>query len=293
MSNQLGFTFYPKDWWTSDTYFLLSPFERYVYLELLFMMYSNDGFVLNNKVMVEGRLRTTIKDEVWRKITDFLVEDGDKLTHRSVNKRLARILANRENGKKGGAPKGNSNASKQPKQPSKTTQNNPPLEIEREIEIEIEREREREVKPHAPAHEVVSDPPSKPSWHAYTIDDLEQELIQSQIWKTDVAKQYGLEVSGVDPYITRFAGHLRANGEVAKTLQDARKHFSSWLRIRLESERKQAGNGQPPPGDNAWRTDRSNRPTFPGDWRWSEVINRWMNRDNMSGSDQKKYGVER
>ena len=135
---QLGFTFYPKDWWASDSFYILAPFERYIYLELLFMMYSNDGFVSNNKGMIEARLRTTIRDDVWVKITELLVEDGDMLTHKSVNSRLAKTLANRENGKKGGAPKGNRNALKQPKQPNKTTQNNPPLEIESEIESEIE-----------------------------------------------------------------------------------------------------------------------------------------------------------
>lgn len=143
--SQLGFTFYPKDWWTSDTFFILNPFERYIYLELIFMMYDNDGFVSNNKALVEGRLRTTIKDEVWRKITDLLVKDGDKLTHDNVNKRLRRAKANRENGQKGGAPQGNLNALKQPKQPTETTQNNPPLEREREIERESETESEEEI----------------------------------------------------------------------------------------------------------------------------------------------------
>lgn len=144
---QLGFTFYPKDWWTSDSFFSLAPFERYIYLELLFMMYSNDGFVLNNKSMIEGRLRTTLKDDVWVKITDLLVKDGDKLTHKSVNSRLKKAITNRENGLKGGAPEGNNNAGKQPKQPRKTTQNNPPSE--REIKKK-KKEEEKKLKSLSP-----------------------------------------------------------------------------------------------------------------------------------------------
>lgn len=104
--SQLGFTFYPKDWWTSDSFFLLQPFERYIYLECLFMMYSNDGWISNNKLIIERRLGTTIKDEVWSKITDLMVEDGGQFTHESVNKRLRKTLANRENGKNGGRPEG-------------------------------------------------------------------------------------------------------------------------------------------------------------------------------------------
>lgn len=134
---KLGFTFYPKDWWTSDSFYALNPFERYIYLELLFMMYLNDGFVANDKVNVERRLLTTIKDEVWVKITDLLVKDGDKLTHLSVNSRMKKTLANRENGKKGGRPKGSTKKPKKPKPETHAkTQKNPPLEREREREIE-------------------------------------------------------------------------------------------------------------------------------------------------------------
>ena len=135
--SKLGFTFYPKDWWTSDTFYALNPFERYIYLELLFMMYANDGCVANNKVNAERRLGTTIKDDVWVKITDLMVKDGDQLTHKSVNKRLRKSITNRENGKLGGRPKKSetlknekNNDSEKPKKPKIKTQNNPPYERE-------------------------------------------------------------------------------------------------------------------------------------------------------------------
>jgi len=103
--NKLGFTFYPKDWWTSDTFYMMLPFERYIYLELLFMMYANDGSVVNNKLIVDRRLGTTIEQDIWEKVTNLMVVEGDQLTHKSVNKRLSKTLANRENGKLGGRPK--------------------------------------------------------------------------------------------------------------------------------------------------------------------------------------------
>lgn len=137
MSN-LGFSFYPKDWWTSDTFYVLQPFERYIYLEVLFMMYTNDGWIVNNKLNIERRLFTTIRDEVWLKITDLMVKDGDQLTHKSINKRLRKTLANRENGKKGGRPKKELNSEdfsdvEKPKKPKKETQKNPPLEIKYKV----------------------------------------------------------------------------------------------------------------------------------------------------------------
>jgi hypothetical protein len=125
----LGFTFYPKDWWASDSFYILNPFERYLYLELLFMMYANDGLVTNDRVMIEARLRTAIREDSWEKVTGLLIKEGDQLTHKSVNKRLAKRLANRENGKKGGRPP-------KPKKPNLETQKNPRLEREREIERE-------------------------------------------------------------------------------------------------------------------------------------------------------------
>lgn len=103
------------------------------------MMYTNDGWISNNKLIVERRLGTTIKDDVWGKITDLMVEDGDQLTHRSINKRLRKTLANRENGLKGGRPKKEKNPDdEKPKKPKSETQKNPPLERERERESESE-----------------------------------------------------------------------------------------------------------------------------------------------------------
>lgn len=112
MSEKLGFTFYPKDWWTSDTFYELSPVERYLYLELLFLMYVNSGAVTNDKASIERRLSCTISDSVWLKVVNLMVIEGNNLTHKSVNKRLSKTLANRENGKKGGRPK---NDEKKPK----------------------------------------------------------------------------------------------------------------------------------------------------------------------------------
>ncbi|WP_208103238.1 hypothetical protein [Myroides sp. LoEW2-1] len=140
MSTKLGFTFYPKDWWTSETYFTLTLTQRYLFLECLFIMYSNNGYLSNNKDLLQNRLRTEITNSDWEAVTKEFLLEGKNFTSTSVNKRLKRAISNRENGKKGGAPKGNNNATKQPNQPKKTTQNNPPLERERERERESKRE---------------------------------------------------------------------------------------------------------------------------------------------------------
>jgi hypothetical protein len=129
--DKLGFTFYPKDWWTSETFFDLTPIQRYFYLESLFVMYLNEGKMKTQKTQLENRLRTQISNEDWESIiSNFSIEDGF-YTHPSVNKRLRKTLANRENGVKGGRP---------PK--TQITQ----LENPKKPTLEREREREREIE---------------------------------------------------------------------------------------------------------------------------------------------------
>lgn len=231
---QLGFTFYPKDWWTSDSFYALNPFERYIYLELLFMMYDNEGSIKNNKVMVERRLMTTIKDDVWLKISDLMVKDGDQLTHKSVNKRLLKAITSRENGKKGGRPKGNEkDDDEKPRKPNnetqEKTQNNPPYKREREIESKRENE-----------SEVESDSPPAISPENYLDGIKHMELL-------DCAKAYfnspryqraidllcmgqKVSVNGLKNLAMAFNEHCSLKGKVSRTLDDWASHFSNWVK---------------------------------------------------------------
>lgn len=115
---KLGFTFYPKDWWTSKTFYKLNAKLRYVYLELLFDMYMTDqGWSSFDKNEIEGRLRIQISDEEWLCIVGkFDEKDGEKgeklYTSSTVQSRMKKIKSARENGKNGGAPVGNQNARK-------------------------------------------------------------------------------------------------------------------------------------------------------------------------------------
>lgn len=129
--DKLGFTFYPKDWWTSESYFELTPIQRYYYLECLFIMYSNDGYMKTQKTQFENRTRCMVLDSDWDIITQKFVLENNLFTHVSVNKRMRKAIANRENGKKGGRPP---KEVEKPKKPKTETQKNPPLESEREIE---------------------------------------------------------------------------------------------------------------------------------------------------------------
>lgn len=229
MSNQLGFTFYPKDWWTSDSFFLLQPFERYIYLECLFMMYSNDGWISNNKLIVERRLGTTIKDEVWGKITDLMVEEGDQLTHKSVNKRLRKTLANRENGLKGGRPKGSKKSSEnneknQSEKTQKTQLKNPKKptlerEEEREREIEVKKEKEGEVE------------------NKFSSSAAQKILLAKQISIDQWAIMFHVSVPRIQECVKEFAEFKERHSEnIWRNESDLSKNFEFWLRSNAQAK---------------------------------------------------------
>lgn len=91
------------------------------------------------KTQLENRLRTQISDEVWNIITEKFIQDDNGYTHASVNKRLRKVIANRENGQKGGRPpKTQITQIENPKKPT--------LEREREREGESEIQSKKEIE---------------------------------------------------------------------------------------------------------------------------------------------------
>lgn len=199
MSDKLGFTFYPKDWWTSESYFELTPIQRYYYLECLFIMYSNDGFMKTQKTQFENRIRTQVLQSDWDLVVDkFLLDDG-QFTHPSVNKRLRKAVANRENGKKGGRPP-------KPKKPNFETQKNPPLESESESEIKTEIE-------------------NKSNSIFLT------ELLNSESWLESLAmnnaKKFNL--TQVKEKLKIFATELDLKFDYKQNKSEFSSHFVSWL----------------------------------------------------------------
>jgi len=102
--DKLGYTFYAKDWWSSDTFFDLEFKERYIYLECLSLMYNGKGYMNQTKQQLEKRLRMSISDEEFEIVFSRFVKDANGYTSPTVNKRLTRAVASQKNGSKGGRP---------------------------------------------------------------------------------------------------------------------------------------------------------------------------------------------
>jgi hypothetical protein len=204
----LGFTFYPQDWWTSDKYFSLDAIERYLYLECIFKMYSNGGYLNPNKSLLETQLRTEIKPETWNKITQFFTMSDLGYSDISVLKRLKKSVSNRVNGQKGGRPK-------KTQKPNSETQNNPPYIKEDNINKKEE-------------EELKENPPTSPH-------PVENNFIQPQ-----TAMQYKPIDECRKEYDSRYLQQKQAiqmnhvlNDEQMKDLQDA---FDSWVKTTTEGK---------------------------------------------------------
>lgn len=134
MSEKLGYTFYPKDWQTSDAVFELNLAERGFYRELIDLAMLNDN-------------STEIKIDVWSRKYNVSIEEletiinklielklvllkSDKFYIPSCEKRINIKTRNANNGAKGGAPKGNANALKTTQIQPKNNPNSTKIESE-------------------------------------------------------------------------------------------------------------------------------------------------------------------
>ena len=202
--DKLGFTFYPKDWWTSETYFTLTPIQRYYYLECLFIMYTNGGYMKTQKTQLENRMRTQINEDDFNSVIDLFILEDDKFTSPTVNKRLRKALANRENGKKGGRPRKDE---EKPKKPSSETQNNPPLEREREREIEL---------------------------NIHQIDNWILELKTQQQFIDGLYLTYKFRDKTIFKVAQRFKSHLMAFPKNHENFNEFRNHFRTWIGFEIK-----------------------------------------------------------
>lgn len=109
MNNKLGYTWYPKDWWTSKTWRQIKkkPRVRLAFRCLLDLLYDEGGeyAVDRNELQSEFLFyKTPLTQEEWNELRSYFLIEGDVWTHKAVSKRLSRAESSRTNGAKGGRP---------------------------------------------------------------------------------------------------------------------------------------------------------------------------------------------
>ena len=147
--SQLGYTWYPKDWFISNTRKRLKrfPLVRYALRELFDLMYIESGPIEMNREYLIDDLDIELTDMEYEKLLEYIdIQPNGKWWINTVKKRITKAEAARENGKKGGRPPKEKNTqnntnNKTQKPTEKTQQQNP-----KNPPSESKRERERETK---------------------------------------------------------------------------------------------------------------------------------------------------
>ena len=149
-----------------------------------------------------------------------------------------RVEKNRENGRKGGAPKGNGNAkSKQPKT-TKNNQNNQTVEETTETTLN-DNDNDNDIKENPLSGEKEN---SINPIFDLELDECERLLRSQEEWKQTLCMNnrssgFGwFTMEDLDAYITKFFMKLHNEGEDRKTLKDAKSHFARWLAIELQND---------------------------------------------------------
>ena len=198
--NKLGYTWYPKDWGNSEKVFELNLSERGLYRELIDMAMLNDNKTqINYKVWSRkfGCSVIELEDILLRlKELDLLqINDNDFVFIPSCEPRLNLVRGGSKGGKTG--EKKNPNPKGESKPLSKPLSN--------QIEIESK------------------------------IKEIKKEILNSQSWIEQIAKNKFLTLDKCKDYLNRFLADAELKEEI-NDLSDTKKHFVNWLNIELKKD---------------------------------------------------------
>lgn len=228
--SKLGYTWYPQDWWTSETYKRLKryPMVRYAIRELFDLMYKEEGPVEMSRDYLYDDFNIELSDQEYSKLMEYIqVMDDGKWWITSIKKRISRAETSRENGKKGGRPK----KTQKPKViTQKDNLKNPPLEREGEREREIKDKREDNVE--------------------LKFNDIDNKKFrdvlkfESQQWLESVSMQQKKSPDFIKEKLDEFTMFLFNSQKSHSQKLEFIRHFINWLPKKLQDngESKQRGN---------------------------------------------------
>jgi|ETNmetMinimDraft_12_1059888.scaffolds.fasta_scaffold14118_6 hypothetical protein len=192
----LGYTFYPKDWNSSDAVFGLTLEERGFYRELIDLAMLNDNKTKVN-VKLWGRKYNAI-ESVIQDILDSLLElelieiEENIVFVPSCEKRLSFI----RNGKKGGRPKG-SKTNRKVKRTNNLIGKQRKKKEENKIEIENEL--------------------------------LLNNCLTNTKWLKFVANSKNMKIESVKEKLIKFESDLRVKDDEKGNMKEFKNHFINWL----------------------------------------------------------------
>ena len=214
----LGYTWYPQDWWTSETFKRLKkyPLVRYTIRELFDLMYKEGKPIEMNRDYLFDDFNIELSDEEYQKLLDFIVikEDG-KWWINSIRKRLTKAESARENGKNGGRPKG-----------SKNVKNN------EEEKTQKPSEKTQEENPKNPPYKIESKIESKNNIYL-------NENLSSETWLETQAMQNKTSIDFIKLKLNEFAIYLSNCSDFKQNKKEFNTHFTNWLKSNIQTSQKE------------------------------------------------------
>lgn len=142
-----------------------------------------------------------------------------------------------DNACRGGAPRGNSNAQKQPKNNQKTT----------EIQPKNNQSAESVVLGGIIGGTTTSTTIRENNFNTddVVVDDLCARLRAESVWLEAVCMNLHKDLDYIHRRLEEFCTEQKVQGVTAKSLTDAKKHFRSWLRKVEQIEAEQSRRGEP------------------------------------------------
>ena len=219
--SKLGYTWYAKDWSSSESVFELELSERGLFRELIDLAMLNDN-------------KTTVKIKVWCRKFNVSIDELNTILDKLISLNLIVIndtnlfipscekrLNYSRNGKKGGSK--TSTQKPNNKKFTSETEANVQAKVKQTVKPEAkQRERERERESNNKSKIAVVD---------YSIHQtFEKEIIIDTFSLENLSRIHSTNIKTIKHYLNLFNSHLVGEREVKTNLKEYQTHFNNWMR---------------------------------------------------------------
>lgn len=209
--DKLGYTFYPKDFISDPEVMMMTPSQRGIYRDLIDLAYMNDNKLKYNLTQLSKYCNAS-EEEISEILNLKGLKEDNFWTIPSCDKRITKILANRENGSKGGRPK----------KPKQNPNHNP-----NETQTKRQREREREIENNiyrSFAHLSITNDEIEKLKENYTEAQIHSTLVEIENYKGN--KNYkSLYLTSLN-WLKRKYGEIGKKEDITTRLRDEAKKYN-------------------------------------------------------------------
>jgi hypothetical protein len=235
--SKLGYTFYPKDWASSESVFELELHERGLYRELMDLAYLNDN-------------KTEIKKDTWVRKFSCTIELLDAVLNRLFHLKLIEYkddlifipsCESRLNLSRGGKKS----------KPTETAKNNlknvPKIDKKEPMSEPMSEQIEKKENIIEKKENIIEILETKNFQNSISINEIfGKEILESQTWIETISMQNKIKPPEVKTWIETFNKKLLTELDNKISKKEYASHFSRWLPTEIQKLNKH-GPGIAPP----------------------------------------------